>query len=95
MKEYAIGNELSADEAKDELKAGRILTTRDSGERAIFYRGKHYATWRTAGRLVNVLNYLVDFTGWFLMEREDERSKKETATTDNTDLRSLSKVFFR
>ena len=93
MKEKAIGNELSTEEVKKELKAGRVLTTLDGTERAILYKGR-YATWQTTGKLIYILNFLVDFSGWYIMERE-KSLEKEIATTENTDTRRLIKVFFR
>ena len=93
-KEKATGAELSAEQAKKEMEAGRVLTTLDGMERAILYKGR-YATWQTTGKLMYVLNFLTDFTGWYVMEREDFPKKTEIATTDNTDTRRLIKVFFR
>ena len=93
MKEYATGKELTPEQAKEEMEAGRILITLDGEERAMKYK-RHFATWQTKGRLINVLNYLMDFTGWYIMERE-EWPYKEVATRDNTDTRLLNKAFFR
>ena len=67
-KEKAIGAELSVEQAKEEMESGRILTTLDGMERAILYKGR-FATWQTTGKLIYVLNFLVDFTGWYVMER--------------------------
>jgi hypothetical protein len=93
VKEYAIGGELPSEQAKREMEAGRVLTTRDGAERAMIYK-KRFATWKTGGNLVNVLNHLVDFTGWYVMEREDF-PRREIATKDNTDTRLLNKVMLR
>ena len=93
MKEYATGKELTQEQAKKEMEAGRILITLDGKERAMKYKN-HFATWQAKGRLANILNYLADFTGWHLMEREDWPNK-EIATRDNTDTRLLNKAFFK
>jgi len=93
MNEYATGKELSTEQAKKEIEAGRVLTTLDGKERAILYRVR-YATWQTEGKLMFVLNHLVDFTGWYIMERENWPAK-EIATRENTDIRRLVKSFFQ
>jgi hypothetical protein len=92
-KEYAIGEELLPEQAKEKMGAGYILITLDGTERAMIYK-RQFATWQPSGRLQNILNFLADFTGWYIMEREDF-PKKEIATRENTDIRQLNKVFFR
>ncbi|MDR1230034.1 MAG: hypothetical protein LBK61_01395 [Spirochaetaceae bacterium] len=92
MKEYATGEELAPEQAKEEMKAGLILTTKDGAERAMAYKHQ-FAGWDTEGTVRNVLCYLADFTGWYVMEREDW-PHVDTATKRNTNMSRLNKVFF-
>jgi hypothetical protein len=91
--EYAIGGELTPEQAKQEMEAGRILITKDGTERAMKYK-KHFAGWFIGGRTGGVLMHLADFTGWFVQERE-EWPHREIATKDNTDTRLLNKSMLR
>jgi hypothetical protein len=92
IKEYAIGGTLPPEQAKQQMEAGRVLTTHDGTERAMFYR-RRFVTWKTGGRLGNVLMTLAKFTGWYVMEREDF-PRREIATKDNTNTRRLNKSMF-
>jgi hypothetical protein len=93
MKEYAIGGALPPEQAKQQIEAGRVLTTHDGTERAMSYR-RRFVVWNTGGRLMNVLMPLADFTGWYVMEREDF-PRREIATKDNTDTRLLNRSMVR
>ncbi|GHU75324.1 hypothetical protein FACS189461_1360 [Spirochaetia bacterium] len=90
MKEYAIGAELTPEEAKEEMQAGRVLITGDGTERAMLYK-KHYVSWHISGNLGGVLMFLADFTRWHVQERE-EWLRREIATTKNTGIKLLNKT---
>jgi hypothetical protein len=84
LKEFAIGKKLSPGQVKKELEAGKVLITKDGKERAVFYKGQ-YATWGIDGSTRNILMHLTDFSGWYIMKRED-RLKREIATKKNTNI---------
>jgi len=87
--EYAIGGELTPEQAKQHMQAGQILITKDGTERAMMYK-KHFTGWTVSDRTGGVL---VDFTGWYVQERE-EWPHREIATKDNTDTKFLRKSMF-
>ena len=91
-REYAVGKELSLEKANEELKAGKVLISKDGEERAMIFKGK-YCCWQVKGSLRNVLLILVDLSGWYIMEREDW-PHKEIATKGNTNINDLRKTYF-
>lgn len=93
MKEYAIGGALPPDQAKQMMEMGCVLTANDGAERAMSYR-RRFVMWNTGGRLMNVLMPLADFTGWYVMEREDIPCR-EIAAKDNTNTRLLNRSIVR
>ena len=93
LQEFAIGEELSPEQVKKELEAGKVLITKDGKERAVFYKGQ-YAAWGIDGNTRNILMFLTDFSGWYVMQREDWPYKKEIATKKNTNIKKLHRAFF-
>lgn len=91
MKElFLTGNELTEDEAKNELLKGHILTTKDGAERAMCYKGQ-FAGWFETGNVRNILMFLTDFTGWYLMACKETG---EYATKKDIRISDLHKAYF-
>jgi hypothetical protein len=90
MKEYAVGEELSPEQAKEAMKAGRILISKDGKQRAMKQRGNDFVFWDTRGSRANLLRHLADFTEWYIQERGDFPNR-EIATRKNTDTSYLKK----